>query len=174
MIAYKFNDINFTLKIVLLYVRDRIIIRVRYILIMKNIKNFTLGFIAALVFIGIIYWAYPLIFGIKSNEIVPPDELKHGSTDIGTLKVEIFANGAPLSGVEVYLGTIGDNGPVGPMSIVKTNEHGLALFEPVPAGTYDIFWNAETFPQGYNQPPVMSVEIARDKVIEKVIELIPK
>ena len=141
---------------------------------MRNTKNFILGFLAALIFIGIIYWGYPLISGIKSNEIVPSNELKHGSTDIGTLKVEIFANGAPLSGVEVYLGTIGNNGPVGPMSAVKTNEKGLALFEPVPAGTYDIFWNTKTFPQGYNQPPVMSVEITRDKVIEKVIELIPK
>jgi len=141
---------------------------------MRNIKNFTLGFLAALIFIGIIYFAYPLISGFRSSTVVPPNELKRGSTDIGTLKVYVLANGIPLSGVEVDLGTIGPNGPVGPMSAVETDEQGLALFEPVPAGVYDIFWNDNNFPLQYDKPSVMSVEIARDKVIEKMIELVPK
>ncbi len=141
---------------------------------MRNIKNFVLGFLAALIFIGVIYFAYPLISGFRGITVVPPNELKRGSTDIGTLKIYVFAEGTPLSGVEVNLGTIGPNGPVGPMSVVETDEQGLALFEPVPAGVYDVFWNNNNFPFQYKQPPVMSIEIARDKVIEKTIELVQK
>jgi hypothetical protein len=141
-------------------------------------KQFILGFLGALILIAIIYFGYPLIDSLRggsgSVKVVPPNELKHDYTDIGTLKVKIFVNSIPIGGVEVDLGTIGSNGPIGLMSAIKTNQQGLALFEPVPAGTYDIFWNDNNFPQEYNQPPVMSVEIFRDKVTEKIIELTPK
>jgi len=76
--------------------------------------------------------------------------------------------------VAVDLGKIGPRGPVGAMSEIKTDTGGVALFEEVPVGTYDIFWNLKAFPAGYNQPSKISVEIIKGQVTQKRVDLTPK
>ncbi len=135
-------------------------------------KKFILGFISALALVAIIYFGYPFIRGFGGgNGPVAPKDLNPGMTDFGILKVSVFANSQPMAGVEVDLGKIGPNGPEGAMSAIKTNEQGVALFEKVPVGVYDIFWNLNSFPKGYDPSKNISVEILKDKTLEKRIEL---
>lgn len=145
-------------------------------------KKFILGFITALVLVGLIYWAYPFVSGFWGGRgPVPAEELKPGATDFGALKVTVLGKGSPIADVEVDLGTIQTGkGPTGPMAVATTNEQGVAMFEKVPVGVYDIFWNGSTvprphFPQAYKQPfSRLSVEILKGQVTEKKIELEPK
>ncbi|MBN2197692.1 hypothetical protein JW698_00620 [Candidatus Wolfebacteria bacterium] len=138
-------------------------------------KNFILGIIITLIVIALIYWSYPFIIGFwSSDKLLLPSELNSEAVDFGMLKVEVFGKGEPLSGVEVDLGKIGSTGPIGPMSALKTDKNGIVLFESVPIGIYDLFWNNYAFPKEYIQPSPMSIEISKDELTEERIELIPK
>ncbi|MBI2055218.1 MAG: carboxypeptidase regulatory-like domain-containing protein [Candidatus Sungbacteria bacterium] len=140
-------------------------------------KKFILGFVAALIVTAIVYFAYPIIRGFFSGGgPVSPENLKPGVKDYGSLRVEIFGRGNPLADVEVDLGEIGSNGPTGPMSFAVTDSSGVASFEKVPIGNYDIFFNAYHFPSEYNlpQPDRVSVSIVKDQITQKRIDLAPK
>ncbi len=135
-------------------------------------KKFIFGFGAALALIALIYFGYPFIRGFQGGGgPVAPEQLNPGAKDFGVLKVIVFENNQPIAGVEVDLGKIGPDGPVGPMSAIKTDSQGSALFEKVPVGAYDIFWNLNAFPDGYMPPSNITVEILKDKTTEKKVEL---
>ncbi len=134
-------------------------------------KKFILGFVVAAVLLGGGFFAYRFFGG---SGPVSPEMLKPDVTDYGTLKVTVLGQGrAPLPDVEVDLGTIGKRGPEGPMAFARTNSEGVALFERVPVGGYDVFWNSYFFPEEYSQPSRALVEITKDKTTEKVFELSP-
>ena len=136
-------------------------------------KKFIFGFIAALALVALIYFGYPLIRGFQGDSgPVAPEQLNPDAKEFGELKVGVFSGSQPLAGVEVDLGKIGPSGPVGAMSAVKTDSQGTALFQKVPVGAYDIFWNLNAFPGGYSVPSNIPVEILKDKITEKRVELI--
>jgi|SRR3989344_4937438 len=139
-------------------------------------KKFILGFISACVLVGLIYFGYPIIRGFfgGSGGPVSPSELNPEVKDFGILRVEVFGKGQPIADVAVDLGKIGPRGPEGAMSEVRTDVNGVALFENVPVGVYDIFWNLTAFPQEYNQPATISVEIKKGQTTQKRINLTPK
>lgn len=135
-------------------------------------NKFFLGFVSAIVLIGLIYLGYLVIPGFFSSGLVSPEELDPNAKDFGTLRVEVFGDGNPLSQVEVDLGKIGPGGPIGKMSAVKTDESGTAVFKKVPVGTYDVFWNTYAFPKEYSQPESISIEIIKDEIVIKRFDLI--
>ncbi|HXK36680.1 MAG TPA: carboxypeptidase-like regulatory domain-containing protein [Candidatus Paceibacterota bacterium] len=104
---------------------------------------------------------------------VSPSALKPGATEFGTLRVTVLADSRPVADVEVDLGTIGPSGPTGAMSAVQTDDDGVAIFEQVPVGTYDLFWNDNAFPEGYQQPPDISITIAKDRTTDRTVILTP-
>lgn len=138
-------------------------------------KKFILGFIAALVLMGAGFGIYKFITGTVgpgSGGPVAPEALKPGVLDYGVLKIRVLGSGgAPLSNVEIDLGTIGAKGPEGPMAFLRTDKNGVALFEKVPIGAYDVFWNSYFFPKEYEQPPKIKIEIIKGQTTEKTIEL---
>lgn len=138
-------------------------------------KNFILGFVAALISVALIYFGYPLVSGFFGGRMpVSPEELNLGVKDYGTLRIEVFGKGQPIVGVAVDLGKIGPKGPTGPMSELQTDERGVALFEKVPVGTYDIFWNSNDFPAGeFSQPARIQVDILKSQIVAKRIDLTP-
>lgn len=138
-------------------------------------KDVMLGFISALVIVAVLFFAYLAIRSLSSGGgPVSPENLKPNVKDYGSLRVEIFGKGNPLADVEVDLGEIGSNGPTGPMSFVVTDSGGLASFEKVPVGSYDIFLNSNHFPNGYALPQRVSISIAKDQIVQKRIDLAPK
>ncbi len=138
-------------------------------------KKFALGFISALAVIAVIFFVYLAIRSFSGGGgPVSPENLKPGVKDYGTLRVEVFGKGNPLVDVEVDLGEIGSSGPTGPMSFTVTDSAGLALFEKVPVGNYDIFFNTNHFPSGYVPPQRVNVSIAKDQVLQKRIDLAQK
>lgn len=138
-------------------------------------RKFILGFVSALLFVGIIYLTYPFVSGfIGGPKLVSPENLNPSVKDYGSLRVEIYGKGNPLAGVEVDLGIIGPKGPE-LMTIVTTDDQGAALFEKVPTGTYDLFFNGFQFPEGYVIPRERYfAEIVKDQQTEKRIDLIPE
>ncbi len=138
-------------------------------------KKFILGFIAALVLVGVGFGIYKFLTGAVgpgSSGPVSPEALKPGVSEYGTLKIIVLGKDKlPLSGVEIDLGTVGAQGPEGPMAFQRTGTDGVALFEKVPVGAYDVFWNSYFFPKEYDQPPKISVEIKKGQTTERTIEL---
>lgn len=137
-------------------------------------KKYILGFISALVLIAIIFVVFLFIRGSGDKGPVSPVDLKPEVTDYGILRVEVFGKGKPLADVEVDLGEIGSSGPTGPMSFMVTDAGGLATFENVPVGSYDIFFNTNHFPAGFAPPKSVAVNIVKDQVVQKRIDLAPK
>ncbi len=138
-------------------------------------KKFVLGFISALAVIAVLFLAYLALRGsFSGGGPVSPENLKPGIKDYGSLRVEVFGKGSPLGDVEVDLGEIGPSGPTGPMSFAVTDSSGVAVFEKVPVGNYDIFFNSNHFPSGYVPPQRVSVNIAKDQVMQKRVDLAPE
>jgi hypothetical protein len=137
-------------------------------------KNIFIGFASALILIGVIYFAYGMLRGASNSGPVSPQNLKPGVNDYGTLQVAVFGKGAPLPDVEVDVGEVGSNGPTGPMSYAVTDTSGTALFENVPVGTYDVFFNTNHFPAGYMPPQRVPVSISQGQITQKRIDLAPK
>ncbi len=138
-------------------------------------KKFIFGFISALVFIGVIYFGYLFIRGFFSGGgPVSPENLNPAVQDYGSLRVEIFGKGNPLSDVEIDVGVIGSQGPEA-FTYVVTDANGVALFEKLPVGVYDIFFNGYRFPEGYEVPKERhSIRIAKDQLTQKRIDMAPK
>ena len=133
-------------------------------------KNFIFGSVAALVVVGLIYMAYPMIGGFFTSGPVSPQELKSGVTDFGALQVKVSGAGKPLSGIEVDIGE-----PGGRMSYLMTDKDGIVLFENVPVGQIEIFFNDFNFPKEFIRVSSrIVVSIAKAKTTEKEIELTPK
>lgn len=138
-------------------------------------KKFTLGFVSAVVVAAVLFFAYLAIRSLSGGGgPVSPENLKPGVKDYGSLRVEVFGRGNPLADVEVDLGEIGSNGPTGPMSFTITDSSGVASFEKVPVGSYDIFFNSNHFPNGYVPPQRVSISIAKDQIVQKRIDLAQK
>jgi len=152
--------------------------------------GFVLGFIAARMRSGgVFHWKKALAAFLLAAAIavgytylrgsfgdtgpVSPSALKPGATEFGTLQVTVLAEGRPMADVEVDLGTVGPSGPTGAMSTMKTDVNGVALFEQVPVGTYDVFWNTNAFPQGYEVQRDISVTITKDTTTRKTVTLVP-
>ena len=130
-------------------------------------KSFILGFIAALVLIGVIYFGYPFIRGFFGGGPVSPSELMPGAKVFGNLKVQLTGAGKPLPNIEVDLGQ-----PGGRMSFTTTDADGVAFFLNVPVGAYNIFFNDLNYPKEFERvSSVIPVEIAKDKTTEKKIDL---
>lgn len=141
----------------------------------KNMKKFVIGFVSALAVVAVLFFGYLALRSLSGGGgPVSPENLKPGVKDYGSLRVEVFGGGRPLADVEIDLGEIGSNGPTGPMSFAVTDPTGAASFEKVPVGSYDIFFNANHFPNGYIPPQRVSVSIAKDRVVQKRIDLTPK
>ncbi|OGG49054.1 hypothetical protein A3G63_00570 [Candidatus Kaiserbacteria bacterium RIFCSPLOWO2_12_FULL_52_8] len=139
-------------------------------------KNSTIGFLVAVVLLGValgIFKYAPSLFSVGPAPVTS-DNLIIGSTDFGSLTVLVYGKGQPLSDVEVDLGTVGANGPTGSMSYTVTDANGVATFSKVPVGSFDIFFNTNRFPTGYAVPPqskLPSVQIIKDQQIQKRIDL---
>ena len=117
-------------------------------------------------------FAVSLFLRGSSGQPVSPEMLKPGVSDYGALKVTISGKGQPVNDVEVDLGTLGSSGPTGPMAFKVTDESGMVLFDKVPVGDYNIFFNTNHYPQGfawYGQP--VSVKINKEQITDKTIEL---
>lgn len=136
-------------------------------------KKFIFGFIAGIAITLVVFFGFSLIqnMGFKP---VSPDQLNPEAKEWGALRLEVFGKGQPISGVEVDLGKIGPNGPEGPMSAMETDANGVVLFEKIPVGTYDVFWNSNDFPQNFNQPGRILIEITKDQTTLKRIDFAPK
>lgn len=143
-------------------------------------KKFILGFVAVLAVIAMLYFAYPFIrgfFGGAGGGPVSPENLNPAVKEYGSLQVMLDGKVKSLVDVEVDLGKINDaSGPTGPMSFAVTDIHGTATFGKVPVGDYDIFFNTNHFPSGYDfpKPNRFSVSIEKDQNIIKRIDLAPK
>lgn len=157
-------------------------------------KNFILGFVTATILLaGVMFFLSKSfmdadgtvrILGVELFRLAPktsssnpqpvqPQDLSPGSTDFGTLRVEIFGLGNPLAEVEVDLAkTEPGKGPIGPMTYAKTDANGIAMFERVPVGSFSVFFNLKNFPKGYKYIPNVPVEIIKNQTIIKKIELI--
>lgn len=131
-------------------------------------KNFILGFVAALILAAIIYAAYPIIRGFfGGGGPVAPSELMPGAKVFGNLKVQITGAGKPVPNLEVDLGQ-----PGGRMSFAMTDTNGKAFFLNVPVGAYNIFFNDLNYPKELTRiSSVIPVEIVKDETTEKNIEL---
>jgi len=134
-----------------------------------NWKKALLAFlIAAVVAFGITY-----LRGTSGGGPVVPSALKPGATEFGSLRVTVLALGQPVEGVEVDVGTMTSSGPTGAMTVATTGADGVALFEQVPVGTFDIFWNLNVFPKGYQQPSGFPVTIVKNQTTAKTVTLTP-
>lgn len=128
--------------------------------------------LAAVIILAGASFAAFLFFRGSSGQPVSPEMLKPGVTDYGTLKVLIKGKGQPLNDVEVDLGTISSGGPTGPMTFKITDESGLALFENVPVGNYNVFFNTNHYPADFAPySEQVSVKINQGQTTEKTIEL---
>ncbi len=140
-------------------------------------KKFVLGFISAVVLLGLIFLGFLFVRGFfigGSSGPVTSENLVKDAKDFGSLRIDIFGKGQPLADVEVDLGTIGSGGPAGPMSAIVTDAGGTALFGKVPVGNFDVFFNNYHFPEGYNVPQRVSVEIVKGQMTQKRVDLAPK
>ncbi len=138
-------------------------------------KKFILGFITALGLVALVYFSYPFIRGFfGGGGPVSPENLNPKIKDYGSLRVEIFGKGNPLGDVEVDVGNIGPKGPESFTTMV-TDTKGIALFEKIPIGTYDIFFNGYHFPKGYEIPKERNyITIVKNQLAQKRIDLAPQ
>lgn len=154
-------------------------------------KKFVLGFIFALVLMGLIYSVFMFLSQFqpkkkgplydedvkKAQEAVICDVLKHSCSyfdktqDSGSLSVTIIAAKGPVKGLEVDVA----GKPGSPQYYVKlTDNNGVALFNNLPSDDYAIYFNGVNFPKEYGDSPTVPVEIVKNQTIERVIELTPK
>lgn len=118
-------------------------------------KKFILGFLTAIVFIGV---------GFGTYQLARPH-------DFGDLKVIATSNGKPVAGLEIDV----DSQPGPPKYRDQTDENGVVLFEELPVGRYAIFFNGENFPKELADATLYFwVTVKKDKVTEKKIVLRPK
>ena len=138
-------------------------------------KKFILGFISGVIVVVIVFLIFLFIRGsFNGSGPVNPESLNPNVKDYGSLRVEVFGKGNPLSNIEVDLGKVGSGGPTGPMSFTVTDSNGIASFDKVPIGKYDIFFNTNHFSNDYIPPQKTSVSIAKDQLTQKRIDLSPK
>lgn len=135
-------------------------------------KKFILGFVSALILVAVAYYGYPVVNGFIfgfSNQGKPlaPSELMPGATAFGNLKIEVTSGGRAVTNLEVDLGQ-----PGGRMSYTITDSYGIALFEKVSVGTYNVFFNDINFPKDLVRlSSVVPVEVKDGITTEKKIEL---
>ncbi len=135
-------------------------------------KKFISGFVSALILIAVAYYGYPAIRGFvlgfsDQGKPLTPSELTPGATAFGNLKVEVTSDGKAVANLEVDLGK-----PGGRMSYIVTDDNGIALFEKVSVGTYNIFFNNINFPKNLTRlSSAIPVEIKDGVTTEKNIEL---
>lgn len=153
-------------------------------------KKFVLGFISALVLIGIVYATLIFLPQLsqkkkgplydqdvkKAQEAVICDAIKHSCSffdktqDSGNVRVLINATGKPVSGLEVDVAPK----PGSPQYYVRlTNKQGVALFESLPSGKYAIYFNGVNFPKKYGDSPTVPVEVIKNQTAERNINLAP-
>lgn len=151
-------------------------------------KNFILGFIAALVLVGLIYEFPSFLHGFekektgllysedvkKAKEAVLCDAVKHSCSyfdkvdDSGSIKIVISAGENPVKGLEVDVAPR----PGSQQYYVKlTDNSGVATFENIPSGEYAIYFNGVNFPKEYGDSPTVPVEITKGQTIERAIDL---
>lgn len=137
----------------------------------NNMKKYILGFIGALVLIGLVYLGYQFISGSRGSYTpVAPESLNPAAKEFGTLRVEVSGKGKPIVGLEVDLGQ-----PGGRMTYKMTDGSGVAVFENVSVGSYDIFFNDINFPKEFARiSSTIPVEITKDRIVEKNIILEPQ
>ncbi len=154
----------------------------------RRMKKFALGFICALVSVGLIYAAFTLLPQLgskkkgplydqdvqKAKEAVICDNQKHScasfdkTQDSGSVKVTITAKNNPVKGLEVDVAAQ----PGAPQYYVKlTDGSGIALFSGLPRGSYTIYFNGVNFPKEYGNSPVVPVEIVKNQTTERTIDL---
>lgn len=153
-------------------------------------KKFVLGFISALILGGLIYCIFVFLPQFKSQkkgplydedvkkaqEAVLCDAIKHSCSyfdktqDSGNVRVIINAKGKPVGGLEVDMAPK----PGSVQYYVKlTDKQGLALFESLPSGKYAIYFNGVNFPKEYGDSPTVPVEIIKNQIVERTIDLTP-
>ena len=90
------------------------------------------------------------------------------TTNSGSLKVSIVSSGAPVKSLEVDIGIK----PGASQYYLKfTGEDGIALFEGIPAGSYVIYFNQESFPSGLIEPAPQAINVLAGQTTQTNINL---
>lgn len=147
-------------------------------------KKFILGFIAALVLVGLIYTAkFAFNFlssskntvggttAVKCNAQKSLCERFTPAADGGALKITIFSHaGAAAKNLEVDLGAK----PGAPEYYMKyTDENGIAEFDGIPPGVYAVYFNGVTFIKEYGSSSIVErIEINKNQTTEKTIRFL--
>ena len=156
-----------------------------------GMKKLVLGFISALILVGLVYAVFTFVPQFvskkrgplydedvkRAQEAVICDAVKHScnyfdkTQGSGSLKVAIVVAKSPVKRLEVDVA----GKPGSPLYYVKlTDNNGVALFNNLPSGDYAIYFNGVNFPKEYGDSPTVPVEIIKNQTIERVIELTPK
>lgn len=141
-------------------------------------KNFVLGFISALVIIGLIYTITEfLIPGFKSasqqNRIseqkIECQNINPEVREYGNLKLQVIYQGQPASDLEVDL----SREPGADEYCYKTTDsQGYITVNKMPVGNYYVYFNMSNYPDKYGIPSAQEkFQIDADKTLEFTLNL---
>lgn len=133
-------------------------------------KNYILGFISALILVALAYGGYRLYPGLQRakvlNELESPCAILNPSAgEFGQVRVALSAGSTPIQGVEVDLARIPG---AEDYCDAQTGPDGVAVFERVPIGQYNIYFNAGNFPRQYGEPNLVMPVTVRSNGIAQV------
>lgn len=151
----------------------------------KNKMNkIVLGIIVLLILTGAGFVGYKYFFSGSSNQAGGPpsgaqlcDVEKESCgaipvyTNSGTLEITISGVGRPVSGLEV---DIGDRPGATKFYMSLTDANGVAVFGGIPAGDFTVYFNGNTFPGQFGEPPLQTVSVISGQTTKININLSPK
>jgi hypothetical protein len=90
------------------------------------------------------------------------------SADSGTLQVTVTGGGKVVTDLEVDVGVK----PGATKYYMRlTDSNGVAVFDGIPAGSYDVYFNGNNFPAQFGNSPLVTVEVSAGQIIQKSIDL---
>jgi len=162
-------------------------------------KKYILGFISALILIGLIYVGYKIFpkpynwerpagkpfIDVKNSKTAVICYWKQNycdyftpSTDSGSLKVLVTVDGKPGKEIEVNLWTSQKPGGSDEFYTKYTDDNGVAFFEGITSGTYYPNYNLNGFPKEYGNAytawETQKVEVIKGTTKEVTINLSQK
>jgi hypothetical protein len=141
-------------------------------------RNFVLGFVSALLLVGLGYGVYQFVISPGQDNTIPrenPGDCAHldsSASAFGKVEVTLTSkSGQSVGEVEVNLGVQpgAEN-----YCWTQTNENGVATFEQVPADDYFVYFNDATLPpalSGGEPGPTLAIKVAGGGTAKAGIEL---